>query len=154
MSTLMTYWLQEVQSRSTYTTFPRAWRSRNEAEEGEVCFPLEYLGHIISASGLHTSDKSVVETPAPRKPKIFPWSYVKFLLDLASIISPLCTLLLRKKKWIWGKSQDKTSAKLITNSSPLQHTDSIMWCFTLCSSASLHAGWQWEGCSFLIMNTS
>ena len=59
-----------------------------------------YLGHVISAQGLHTEDlkvKAIMDAPAPRdvaELRSFLGLvnyYAKFLPDLATVLSPLCT---------------------------------------------------------------
>ena len=59
-----------------------------------------YLGHIISAQGLHTKDskvKAIVDAPAPRDvAELRPFLglvnyYAKFLPNLATVLSIICT---------------------------------------------------------------
>lgn len=73
-----------------------------------------YLGHVISAQGLHTEDgkvKVVAEAPAPQNVaelRSFLGMvnyYGKFLPDLATLLSPLYTLLNHSTPWKWGQSQ-------------------------------------------------
>ena len=77
---------------------------------------VEYLGHTISADGLHTSEDKVsgiVKAPAPKdvtELRSFLGLvnyYGKFLPDLATTLSPLYSLLQKQKKWVWGRSQAK-----------------------------------------------
>ena len=73
-----------------------------------------YLGHIISAQGLHTEDskvKAIVDAPAPRdvtELRSFLGLvnyYAKFLPDLATVLSPLYALLQHATEWKWGQKQ-------------------------------------------------
>lgn len=75
---------------------------------------VSYLGHVISAEGLSTSEakvKAIVEAPAPRNVgelRSFLGLvnyYGKFLPDVATTLSPLYSLLQTSKQWTWGKSQ-------------------------------------------------
>ena len=73
---------------------------------------VEYLGHVICAEGLCTSDAKVgaiMNAPAPKNVtelRLFLGlvNYSgKFLPDLATTFSPLYQLL-QKQKWMWGNS--------------------------------------------------
>ena len=75
---------------------------------------VEYLGHVISAEGLKTSDskvKAVTNAPIPtnvselRSFLRLVNYYSKFLPDLASTLAPLYSLL-QKKKWVWKRPQE------------------------------------------------
>ena len=77
---------------------------------------VEYLGHVISAEGLKTSDskvKAVSNAPVPtnvRELRSFLGLvnyYGKFLPDLATTLSPLYILLQRNKRWSWQKPQEE-----------------------------------------------
>ena len=85
---------------------------------------VEYLGHIISKDGLHTSEskvKAVLEAPSPKNvPELRSFLglvnyYGKFLPDLASVLAAL----LQKKKWKWGAKQQQAfdHVKNLLNSS-------------------------------------
>ena len=72
---------------------------------------VDFLGHTISAEGLHTLEakvQGIVEAPAPRditELRSFLGLvnyYSKFLPDLATVLSSLYVLLQKQKKWIWG----------------------------------------------------
>ena len=73
---------------------------------------MEYLGHVISAEGLHQSPKKVkaiTEMPKPQdvtQLRAFLGMvqyYAKFLPDLAKHLIPLHRLLQKHKaKWSWG----------------------------------------------------
>ena len=76
---------------------------------------VEYLGHVISAEGLKTSEskvKAVTNAPTPTSVSELRSFlglvnyYSKFLPDLASILAPLYSLLQKKKKWVWKKPQE------------------------------------------------
>ena len=94
-----------------------------------------YLSHVISAQGLHTKDlkvKAVVDMPAPRdvtELRSFLGMvnyYGRFLPDLATLLSPLYSLLNRLTTWRWGHSQQETFRKvkeLVKSERVLVHLD-------------------------------
>ena len=96
---------------------------------------VSYLGHVISAEGLCTSEakvKAIVEAPAPRNVgelRSFLGLvnyYGKFLPDLATTLSPLYSLLQASKQWTWGTSQRKAFSDvkdLLRSSRVLVHFD-------------------------------
>ena len=75
---------------------------------------VSYLGHVISAEGLHTEEakvKSIVEAPEPRNVgelRSFLGMvnyYGKFLPDLATTLTPLYQLLRKHAHWRWRQKQ-------------------------------------------------
>jgi hypothetical protein len=75
---------------------------------------VSYLGHVISAEGLHTAEskvKAVVNAPEPRnltELRSFLGMvnyYGKFLSDLATVLGPLYLLLPQTTPWTWGPEQ-------------------------------------------------
>ena len=75
---------------------------------------VSYLGHIISAEGLHTEEskvQAIVSAPEPQNVgqlRAFIGMvnyYGKFLPDLATVLSPLYQLLQKSVHWTWGKKQ-------------------------------------------------
>ena len=73
---------------------------------------VEYLGHQITADGLHpTTSKAIAAAPPPKNVaqlKAFLGLvnyYAKFLKNMASILAPLYKLLHKKVKWAWGEEQ-------------------------------------------------
>ena len=71
---------------------------------------MEYLGHIIDASGLHKSPekvRAIVEAPAPcdvSQLRSFLGMlnyYGRFIPDLATVLKPLNELLNKGKQWQW-----------------------------------------------------
>ena len=94
-----------------------------------------YLGHVISAQGLHTEDskvKAVVDAPAPRdvaELRSFLGMvnyYSKFLPDLATVLSPLYMLLQHSTEWKWGQKQReafKQAKTLLQSNRVLMHFD-------------------------------
>ena len=100
-----------------------------------------YLGHVISAQGLHTEDskvKAVVDAPAPRdvaELRSFLGMvnyYSKFLPDLATVLSPLYMLLQHSTEWKWGQKQReafKQAKTLLQSNRVLMHFDDrLPWC--------------------------
>lgn len=80
--------------------------------------PVTYLGHVISAQGLHTEDskvEAVVNAPAPRDVaqlrSFFGMVdyYSKFLPDLVTVLSPLYEFLQHLTTWRWGRGREKHS---------------------------------------------
>ena len=76
---------------------------------------VEYLGHVISAEGLHQSPKKVkaiTEMPKPQdvtQLRAFLGMvqyYAKFLPDLATRLAPLHRLLQKDVKWSWGTAEE------------------------------------------------
>ena len=72
---------------------------------------LEYLGHVIDARGLHTSPekvRAISEAPAPTNVSELRsfigliTYYGRFISNLASILSPLNSLLCKGKPWNWS----------------------------------------------------
>ena len=96
---------------------------------------VDYLGHVINAEGLCTSDSKIagiVKAPAPRDVSELRSFlglvnyYGKFLPDLATTLSPLYALLQKQKKWSWGVSEEKAFQavkKLLQSSRVLVHFD-------------------------------
>ena len=77
---------------------------------------VDYLGHVINAEGLGTSNSKIagiVKAPAPRdisELRLFLELvnyYGKFLPDLATTLSPLYALLQKQKKWSWDTNEEK-----------------------------------------------
>ena len=79
------------------------------------CIPeVEYLGHRITADGLHPTASKVKAISAAPPPKNVAQLkaflglvnyYAKFLKSMASILAPLYKLLHKKVKWAWGEEQ-------------------------------------------------
>ncbi len=77
---------------------------------------LEYLGHVIDASGLHKStDKlcAIAEAPAPVNFSQL-WSflglvnyYAKFVPNLATVLHPLNAIRHKEAKWKWSSECEK-----------------------------------------------
>ena len=96
---------------------------------------VEYLGHTISKEGLKTSDskvKAISNAQAPSNvSELHSFIglvnyYGKFLPDLATTLTPLYDLLRAKKKWSWGKEQEKSFREikdLLKSSRVLIHFD-------------------------------
>ena len=75
---------------------------------------VEYLGHRITADGLHPTTSKVKAISAAPPPKNVAQLkaflglvnyYAKFLKNMASILAPLYKLLHKNVKWTWGKEQ-------------------------------------------------
>ena len=96
---------------------------------------MDYVGHVIDAEGLRTSDSKIagiVKAPAPRDVSELRSFlglvnyYGKFLPDVANTLSPLYALLQKKKKWSWGANEEEAFQevkKLLQSSRVLVHFD-------------------------------
>ena len=94
---------------------------------------VEYLGHIISAEGLHpTTEKirAIMAAPTPQdvtQLKSFLGLinyYSKFLPNLSHVLAPLYKLLQNTQKWTWGPAQATAFQKAkgeLTSSRVLVH---------------------------------
>ena len=94
-----------------------------------------YLGHEISAEGLHTTKakvKAIVDAPSPRnltELRSFLGMvnyYGKFLPNLATTLAPLYELLCQTKAWTWGPRQRKAFRQvkgLLQSNKVLTHFD-------------------------------
>ena len=113
---------------------------------------VEYLGHVICAEGLCTSDAKVgaiVNAPAPRNVTELRSFlglvnyYGKFLPDLATTLSPLYQLLQKRKKWTWDNSQEKAFEevkKLLLSSRVLVHFDDKLPLILSCDASPYGVG--------------
>ena len=96
---------------------------------------VEYLGHSISARGLHplaSKVRAIADAPTPSNVsqlKSFLGMlnyYGRFLPDLATLLAPLYALLQSARKWSWEEPQEKAfnqAKKLLTTSELLTHFD-------------------------------
>lgn len=96
---------------------------------------IEYLGHTISANGLHPSQdkvRAIVDAPVPHNVSQLRSFlgmvnyYGKFLNQLSSLLAPLYKLLQQKTRWHWGQQQQdafKRVKHLLTSSQLLVHFD-------------------------------
>ena len=96
---------------------------------------VEYLGHVISSEGLKTSDtkvEAISNAPSPTNVSELRSFlgmvnyYGKFLPDLAATLSPLYSLLQKKKSWSWKKPQEtafRTVKESLKSSRVLVHFD-------------------------------
>ena len=82
---------------------------------------VSYLGHVISAEGLHTAQvkvKAIVDAPDPKnltKLRSFLGLvnyYGKFLPNLATTLSPLYKLLQQTSDWRWGPREKRAFHRL------------------------------------------
>ena len=82
---------------------------------------VQYLGHLISAEGLHQSPKKVKAITEMAKPQDLTQLraflgmvqyYSKFLPDLATHLAPLHRLLQKEVKWSWG-AEEETSFQVV-----------------------------------------
>ena len=78
---------------------------------------VEYLGHVIDASGVHTSPANIEAVVNATKPKNIKELrsflgminyYRKFLPNLASILEPLNSLLRGNQKYVWTSACDQS----------------------------------------------
>uniref|UniRef100_A0A8C5PEH0 Gypsy retrotransposon integrase-like protein 1 n=1 Tax=Leptobrachium leishanense TaxID=445787 RepID=A0A8C5PEH0_9ANUR len=96
---------------------------------------LEFCGHVIDKTGLHTTDekvKALIEAPIPRNvTQLHSYLgllnyYNKFLPNLAHTLFPLHRLLEKQQQWKWTESCSaafKASKELIRSSRVLVHYD-------------------------------
>uniref|UniRef100_K7F1W6 ribonuclease H n=1 Tax=Pelodiscus sinensis TaxID=13735 RepID=K7F1W6_PELSI len=96
---------------------------------------VEYLGHIIDATGLHKSPskvKAIVEAPPPQNVSQLRSFlgllnyYGRFISQLATLLKPLHELLGQKKVWKWSDACDVAFNKAkcaLLNAEALTHFD-------------------------------
>ena len=113
---------------------------------------IEYLGHCISAKGIHPTDKKVkaLQTaPAPENVsqlKSFLGLmnyYCKFVPNLSSTLSPLYRLLQKRARWQWGKEQRQAfeeARKQLTSDRVLVHYDPSMALVLACDASPYGLG--------------
>ena len=113
---------------------------------------VEYLGHVIVAEGLCTSEakvNAIVNAPAPQNVTELRSflglvnHYGKFLPDLATTLAPLYRLLQKQKKWTWGNSQEKvfkTVKHLLKSSRVLVHFDDKLPIILSCDASPYGVG--------------
>ena len=96
---------------------------------------VEYLGHQIDADGLHTTTakvEAVVQAPPPKNVqelrsflRLLNY-YGKFLLNLATVLHPLNSLLQKGKNWSWTEDCQRafeTAKTELVSSRVLAHYD-------------------------------
>ena len=111
-----------------------------------------YLGHTISAEGLRTADskvEAIVRAPAPKNVTEL-HSFLglvnycaKFRPNLATVLSPLYSLLQKHQKWTWGHSQAKAFGEvknLLRSSRVLVHFDDTLPLTLLCDASPYGVG--------------
>lgn len=113
---------------------------------------VEYLGHVISAEGLHQSPKKVkaiAELPAPenvgqlRSFLGMVQYYARFLPDLATCLAPLNRLLQKAAKWRWGEKEKKSFEmvkQMLLQDRVLTHFDPDLPVVLACDSSSYGLG--------------
>ena len=96
---------------------------------------VEYLGHVITAEGLHPAEdkiRAILKAPAPHNVAQLRSFiglvnyYGKFLHQLSTMLAPLYTLLQKNMKWFWGPDQKKAFSdikKILTSPKLLVHYD-------------------------------
>ena len=108
---------------------------------------VEYLGHVISAEGLKTSESKVKAVTNASLSELRSFLglvnyYSKFLPDLASILAPLYSLL-QKKKWVWKKPQEDAFhalKELLRSSRVLVHFNEKLPLILACDASSYGLG--------------
>lgn len=113
---------------------------------------VSYLGHVISADGLHTAEskvKAVVEARDPQdvsELRSFLGMvnyYAKFLPDLATTLAPLYLLLRQTTQWNWGQKQRRSFRdvkKLLKSSRVLAHFDDRLPLILACDASPYGLG--------------
>ena len=105
---------------------------------------MSYLGHVISAEGIHpdpTKLQGITDAPAPRNVSEL-CSYLgmliyynKFLPHCSSVLKPLYDLLHQDVKWTWGEPQVNAFAKskeMLRSSEVLVHYQPDLKLFLEC----------------------
>ena len=113
---------------------------------------VDYIGHTISADGLHTSKakvEAILKAPAPKNVgelRSFLGLvnyYGKFLPDLATTLSPLYELLQKTTKWTWGRRQREAFAAvkdLLRSPQVLVHYDQKLPLILACDASPYGVG--------------
>ena len=113
---------------------------------------VQYLGHVIDASGLHPSAaklEAVKDAPTPQnvtelKAYLGLLSYYsKFLPNMATTLAPLYHLLRKNVKWQWSPTQAKAfqnSKELLTSDSLLVHYDPNKTLTLMCDASPYGVG--------------
>ena len=113
---------------------------------------IEYLGHVISAEGLHPAKdkiRAILEAPAPssvaqlRSFLGMVNYYGKFLPQFSSLLAPLYSLLQKQAKWHWGPDQEQAFTKvkhLMTSSKLLVHYDPVKELVLSCDASPYGVG--------------
>jgi hypothetical protein len=113
---------------------------------------VEYLGHVITAEGLHQSPKKVqamAGLPSPqnvgqlRSFLGMVQYYARFLPALATHLAPLHRLLQKDEHWIWGKEQEcafRTVREMLFQDRVLTHFNPDLPVVVACDSSSYGLG--------------
>ena len=113
---------------------------------------VEYCGHIISAKGLHTSEKktrAITQMPVPssiQQLRSFLGMiqyYARFLPNLSTELAPLHDLLKKDAPWEWGEDQGKSFTKvkqMLLQDRILTHFDPGLPVTLACDSSSYGLG--------------
>ena len=118
------------------------------------CQEVRYLGYLVNAEGISVDpEKTQVVTSYPTPTNVAEvrrflgmasW-YRRFISDFSNIVSPLTSLLGKKKIWVWGEEQNSSLEKLKSalTSAPVLARPDFDLSFTLFTDASACA----IGCS-------
>ena len=113
---------------------------------------VEYLGHRIDASGLHTTDekvRAIVQAPAPENVHELRaflgllHYYGKFIPHLATLLHPLNKLLKRGEPWVWSESCKvafQTAKARLVEAPVLAHYDPALPIKLACDASSYGIG--------------
>ena len=123
---------------------------------GEKCKFLqnsvEYLGHVITAEGLHQSPKKMQAIAGLHSPQNVEQLrsflgmvqyYARFLTYLATHLAPLHRLLQKDEHWIWGKEQEcafRTVREMLLQDRVLTHFNPDLPVVVACDSSSYGLG--------------
>lgn len=110
-----------------------AGQLRLKSKKGAFMLPaVEYLGHRISAEGLHPTKEKVRAIANAQHPRIYPrrsflglLNYYAKLLHLSTILAPLYNLF-QKQTWRWGPELEeafKEAKKQLISTKVLVHYD-------------------------------
>ena len=110
---------------------------------------VSYLGHVISAEGLHTSElkvKAVVDAPEPKnlaELRSFLGMVNYYRPDLATTLALLYLLLCQTTQWKWGREQEeafKTVKDQLKSGQVLTHFDDLLPLVLACDASPYGVG--------------
>ncbi|KAL0157478.1 hypothetical protein M9458_045554, partial [Cirrhinus mrigala] len=113
---------------------------------------VEYLGHVIDASGLHTSPskvKAIVDAPTPKNVSQLRSFlgllnyYGRFIPNIATLLKPLHKLLCHENSWRWSTECQETfkrAKETLLKSKALTHFDPALPIQLACDASPIWCG--------------